>query len=100
MYRIYWRRGIMVAAKWGVALKKRQKSKKGEELLFLDPNTSTFGEMSRTKCINEEIITLISNSDAGIINEAAQDSARAELVEVVKEMMYLLEFDKHVEKNA
>lgn len=91
----------LVAAKWGVALKKRVTNKQGEEMLFLDPNTNTIGEISRTKCISAGIITITKNGeDEEIIQENEQGPARDEILEVIKEMLYTLEFDKHVEQNS
>lgn len=91
----------LVAAKWGVALKKRVKNKEGEEMLFLDPNMNTIGEISRAKCIAAGLITITKiDENTEIVNEAESDASRLDLLEVVKEMMYTLEFDKHVEQNS
>lgn len=46
-----------VASMWGVSLKKREKNKKGEELLFVDPKTGACGELSRSKALEQEWIT-------------------------------------------
>jgi len=43
---------------FGVKLKKREKNKKGEEFIFVDPRTGASGELSRKKYIDSNFITL------------------------------------------
>ena len=46
-----------VKSMWGVNLKKREKNKKGEEFIFVDPKTGASGELSRKKFIDSNFIT-------------------------------------------
>ena len=55
---------------WGVSLKKREKNKKGEEFLYIDPKTNNCGELSRKKYIDSKFITLTGDS----IAEAEKDT--------------------------
>jgi hypothetical protein len=47
-----------VASMWGVSLKKREKNKKGEEFIFVDPKTGACGELSRKRYLDMTFITL------------------------------------------
>jgi len=46
-----------VKSMWGVNLKKREKNKKGEEFIFVDPKTGAAGELSRKKYVDMKFIT-------------------------------------------
>ena len=52
-------------SKWGVTLKKREKNKKGEELIFVDPKTGASGELARKKYLDMKFITPISDQKEG-----------------------------------
>ena len=59
---------------WGVKLKKREKNKKGEELIFVDPKTGACGELSRKKCIELKVITPVKNGKHETLEEAEKDT--------------------------
>jgi hypothetical protein len=50
-----------VKSMWGVNLKKREKNKKGEEFIFVDPKTGACGELSRKKCVDIGFITVVTS---------------------------------------
>jgi hypothetical protein len=54
-----------VKSMWGVKLKKREKNKKGEEFIFVDPKTGATGELSRQQCIDKGFLTIISDGKGG-----------------------------------
>ena len=62
-----------VASKWGVKLKKREKNKKGEEFIFVDPKTGATGELARKKYIDMNIITPVANGKGETIEEREKD---------------------------
>jgi ubiquitin C len=64
-----------VASKWGVNLKKREKNKKGEEFLFVDPKTGATGELSRKKYVDMKFITPVT---AETIEESEKDTMKYE----------------------
>lgn len=59
---------------WGVNLKKREKNKKGEELIFVDPKTGACGELSRKKMLDMEFITPIDTGKGESLAEAETDT--------------------------
>lgn len=63
-----------VKNKWGVTLKKREKNKAGEELIFVDPKSGSTGELSRKKFISENLITPVSTGNDETIKEAEKDT--------------------------
>ena len=62
-----------VKSMWGVNLKKREKNKKGEELIFVDPKTGACGELSRKKYIDMNFITPVDGKE-DTIAEAEKDT--------------------------
>lgn len=58
---------------WGVDLKKREKNKKGEELIYIDPNTGAAGELSRKKCIDMKFITPVATQKGETLKENEND---------------------------
>ena len=59
---------------WGVSLKKREKNKKGEEFLFVDPKTGACGELSRKKYVDMKFITPLTAGKRETIEEAEKDT--------------------------
>lgn len=59
---------------WGVNLKKREKNKRGEELIFVDPKTGACGELSRKKYIDLNFITPAGSGKEETITEAEKDT--------------------------
>ena len=80
-----------IANMWGVKLKKTPKNKKGEEFIFVDQRTSTFGEISRKNCIDKEMITVLKGDNGKeYLGESEVDhQERADLVEHIREHMQL-----------
>lgn len=58
---------------WGISLKKREKNKKGEEFLFVDPKTGQCGELSRSKYIEMKFITPMQDAKGETIAEREKD---------------------------
>jgi len=59
---------------WGVNLKHREKNKKGEEFIFVDPKTGAVGELSRTKYVEMKFITpLVSDDSDETLEEREKD---------------------------
>jgi ubiquitin C len=63
-----------VKSMWGVDLKKREKNKKGEEFLFVDPKTGACGELSRKKYLDMKFITPTTGRKGETLVEAETDS--------------------------
>ena len=61
---------------WGVSLKKREKNKKGEELLFIDPKTGAAGELSRKKYLDNGFITPVDTEKGPSLAEAELDTMK------------------------
>jgi hypothetical protein len=67
-----------VANKWGVNLKKREKNKKGEEFIFVDPKTGASGELSRKKYVDMKFITPVTTDKGETIEESEKDTMKYE----------------------
>lgn len=67
-----------VKDKWGVALKKVERNKKGEEFYFVDPKTGAVGELLRVKHIQNGFITPVDDLDSCMptLKEAEQDTVK------------------------
>lgn len=63
-----------VKSKWGVSLKKREKNKKGEEFIFIDPKSGASGELSRQKYIDMKFITPKVTGKVEILEECEKDT--------------------------
>jgi len=64
-----------VKSMWGVNLKKREKNKKGEEFLFVDPKTGACGELSRKKYVDNKFITPVPDRKGGeTLEEREEDT--------------------------
>ncbi|GKZ01305.1 hypothetical protein MPSEU_001081500 [Mayamaea pseudoterrestris] len=63
-----------VKSMWGVNLKKREKNKKGEEFIFVDPKTGACGELSRKKCIDSNFITVVASGKGETLAQRETDT--------------------------
>ena len=61
---------------WGVSLKKREKNKKGEELIFIDSKTGASGELSRTKYLANGFITPVMTGKGESLEQAETDTMK------------------------
>jgi hypothetical protein len=77
---------------WGVKLKKTPKNVKGEEFIFIDQHTGTYGELSRAMCLERNLITETKDETTKkvILAEAHSDiDDRAEIMERIRTLMKL-----------
>jgi hypothetical protein len=66
-----------VKGKWGVQLKKTQKNKRGNELLFVDIKHGVFGFLDRKKMENEvKVITPVGTGKEATLEEAEKDAQK------------------------
>ena len=65
-----------VKSMWGVSLKKREKNKKGEELIFIDPKTGACGELSRKKYLDMQFITPVTTAKGPSLAQAESDTMK------------------------
>jgi hypothetical protein len=79
---------------WGVTLKKTPKNVKGEELLFVDQITGTFGELSRALCLERGLLTESKDENgakaSSFLVEAHVDAEdKADIMERIRVLMKL-----------
>jgi hypothetical protein len=77
---------------WGVKLRKTPKNVKGEELIFVDQKSGSFGELSRKACLERELLTETKDETSGkfILAQAFLDfEEKAELMERVRVLLKL-----------
>jgi Ubiquitin family/Ubiquitin-like domain len=63
-----------VKSKWGVQLKKTEKNKRGEELIYVDVKTGGFGLVDRTTAIEKGFITVVMNGKEETLKEAEHNT--------------------------
>mmetsp|Transcript_17796 Transcript_17796/g.33786 ORF Transcript_17796/g.33786 Transcript_17796/m.33786 type:complete len:2165 (-) Transcript_17796:45-6539(-) len=61
---------------WGVSLKKREKNKKGEELIYIDAKTGASGELSRKKYLENGFITPVMTEKGESLEQAETDTMK------------------------
>lgn len=77
---------------WGVSLKKRQRNKQGEEVIFVDPLTETLVELARDEIISRKLMTVGQDTNQQeIIQENVTDpDEREELIEKIRKVLRLV----------
>lgn len=77
---------------WGVSLKKRQRNKQGEEVIFVDPLTETLVELARDEIISRKLMTVGQDTNQQeIIQENVTDPGeREELIEKIRKVLRLV----------
>ena len=73
-----------VANLWGVALKKRPKNKKGEELIFIDPKSGATGELARKTILSKGVLNEFTNEFNKLSLKEAETGAEAREEIIVK----------------
>lgn len=80
---------------WGVSLKKRDKNKEGEELIFVDPRNETIGEIARKTFIEKGCMTIVpAKADGSTLERveeamADDDSEKDDLIAAVRKALNL-----------
>jgi len=83
-----------VQSVWGVNLKKREKNKRGEEFLFIDPKTGAAGELSRQKYIDNKFITVVQSPKGETIEEREKDNMKYDkYIAMIRKTFGMKEFD-------
>jgi hypothetical protein len=75
---------------WGVKLKKTPKNVKGEELIFIDQQTTTYGELSRAICLERGIITEIKDENTKKVTLAEAHNDYEDKVEIMERIRILM----------
>ena len=78
---------------WGVSLKKRQRNKEGEEVIFIDPLTETLVELVRDDVLARKVFTVRqndSNQQEVIEENVTGAEERDELIQKIRKVLRLL----------